>query len=214
MTFRRDIILPKLDKKELHYPIDIPLLDVNNLSVKFSTQKGHVQAINKVSFHLNKSETLAVLGESGSGKSTIALAIMGLLPEKNAFINNGVIKYKDQDLIKLNAVERRKLRGSQMSMIFQDPLSALNPVYTVGFQIGEIIRTHERLTRKLVKQKVIDLMKKVRIPDAEKRVNDYPHQFSGGMQQRIMIAIALALNPRFLIADEPTTALDVTVQNQ
>lgn len=190
------------------------LLTVQNLSVEFISEKGNVQAVNEANFSLHKSETLAILGESGSGKSTIALALMGLLPKPNSHINKGSIKFKGKDLVRMKDFERRKLRGAQMSMIFQDPLSALNPVYTIGFQIGEILRAHKRMSRKQVKTKVIDLMKKVKIPDAEKRINDYPHQFSGGMQQRIIIAIALALEPQFIIADEPTTALDVTVQNQ
>lgn len=190
------------------------LVTVRDLSVEFISESGNVQAVNEVNFSLHKSETLAILGESGSGKSTVALALMGLLPQPNSRINKGSIEFKNKDLVRVTNAERRKLRGAQMSMIFQDPLSALNPVFTVGFQIGEILRAHRSMPRKQIKMNVIDLMKKVKIPDAESRIKDYPHQFSGGMQQRIIIAIALALEPQFLIADEPTTALDVTVQNQ
>src|SRR5699024_10824977 len=190
------------------------LVTVRDLSVEFLSEKGNVQAVNEINFSLHTSETLAILGESGSGKSTVALALMGLLPKPNSRINKGSINFKGKDLVRVKESERRKLRGAQMSMVFQDPLSALNPVFTVGFQIGEVLRTHKRISRNQVKKEVISLMRKVKIPDAEKRIKDYPHQFSGGMQQRIIIAIALALEPKFLIADEPTTALDVTVQNQ
>src|SRR5699024_12347376 len=141
-------------------------------------------------------------------------SVMGLRPKPNRHINKGSIKFKGKDLVRMKDFERRKLRGAQMSMIFQDPLSALNPVYTIGFQIGEILRAHKRMSRKQVKTKVIDLMKKVKIPDAEKRINDYQHQFFGGIQKPIIIAIALVLEPKFIIADEPTPVLDATVQNQ
>lgn len=190
------------------------LIKVCNLSVNYLSNKESVRVVNKVNFSLHQSETLAILGESGSGKSTVALALMGLLPRSNAQISSGKVEFKGRDIIQLSDSERRKIRGAQMSMIFQDPLSALNPVFTVGFQIGEILRTHKKMPRKEVKKNVIELMEKVKIPDARNRVNDYPHQFSGGMQQRVIIAIALALQPQFLIADEPTTALDVTVQAQ
>ena len=191
-----------------------PLVEVRDLSVEFRSKTGNVKAVKGVNFSLHQSETLAILGESGSGKSTVALAMMGLLPKPNGHIDGGNIYFQGKDLVRLRESERRRLRGSQMSMIFQDPLSALNPVYTVGFQIGEVLRVHKRMSRSKIKNAVIELMEQVRIPDARKRFNDYPHQFSGGMQQRIMIAIALALEPKVLIADEPTTALDVTVQAQ
>lgn len=190
------------------------LVTVNDLSVEFRSKTGNVQAVSGVNFSVHQSETLAILGESGSGKSTVALALMGLLPKPNGHINGGSIFFQGRDLVRLNEAERRKLRGNQMSMIFQDPLSALNPVFTVGFQIGEVLRVHRRMSRRNVKKAVIELMEQVRIPDAKNRINDYPHQFSGGMQQRVVIAMALALQPKVLIADEPTTALDVTVQAQ
>lgn len=191
-----------------------PLLEVRDLSVAFRSKTGNVTVVKDVNFSLQPSETLAILGESGSGKSTVALALMGLLPKPNGRISGGSIYFQGKDLVRLGESERRKLRGSQMSMIFQDPLSALNPVYTVGYQIGEVLRIHRRMSRDKIKNAVIELMEQVHIPDARKRYNNYPHQFSGGMQQRIMIAMALALEPKVLIADEPTTALDVTVQAQ
>jgi len=191
-----------------------PLVTVKNLGVEFRSRTGNVQAVDGVTFSLHQAETLAILGESGSGKSTVALALMGLLPKPNGHINSGSIHFEGKNLLEVREAERRKLRGSKMSMIFQDPLSALNPVYTVGFQIGEVLRVHRNMAKKDIKNKVVELMEQVRIPDAKNRVNNYPHQFSGGMQQRVVIAMALALQPKVLIADEPTTALDVTVQAQ
>lgn len=190
------------------------LVRVNNLSVEFRSLTGNVQAVDGIDFSLHQSETIAILGESGSGKSTIALALMGLLPKPNGHINGGSIMFQGKDLVRIKESERRKLRGEQMSMIFQDPSSALNPVYSVGFQISEVLRVHRNMSRKQRKKTVIELMELVSIPDAKNRINDYPHQFSGGMQQRVIIAMALALKPKVLIADEPTTALDVTVQAQ
>lgn len=191
-----------------------PLVKVEDLSVEFRSKTGNVQAVDGVNFSLYQSETLAILGESGSGKSTVALALMGLLPKPNGHINGGNIYFQGKDLVDLGEHERRKMRGEKMSMVFQDPLSALNPVYTVGFQIGEVLRIHRRMSGSKLRQAVVQLMEQVRIPDAKNRVKDYPHQFSGGMQQRVVIAMALALQPKVLIADEPTTALDVTVQAQ
>ncbi|WP_130858927.1 ABC transporter ATP-binding protein [Gracilibacillus phocaeensis] len=190
------------------------IIEVSDLSVEFRTGNRNIKAVNNISFSLKQSETLAILGESGSGKSTAALAILGLLPKSIAKISNGKIIYKNQDLLQLPEAKKRKLYGTQLSIIFQDPLSALNPVLTIGYQIGEALRFHQKLKKKDVKKKVIELMEQVKIPDAANRINNYPHQFSGGMQQRVMIAMALALNPDVLIADEPTTALDVTVQAQ
>ncbi len=190
------------------------LLDVRGLQVEFRTRDGVAKAVNGVNYSVAAGETLAVLGESGSGKSVTAQAIMGILDSPPGFVTGGEIVFKGRDLLKLNSEERRKIRGEQMAMIFQDALSSLNPVHSVGTQLGEMYRVHRGVSRKDAKLKAIELMDRVRIPAAAQRVNDYPHQFSGGMRQRIMIAMALALEPDLIIADEPTTALDVTVQAQ
>lgn len=191
-----------------------PLISVRNLSVEFGNSKNSLKAVNNVSFELFEGETVAILGESGSGKSVTSLSIMGLLPKSTARITNGKIYYKDKDIIKMTDTELKNLRGTEISMIFQDPLSALNPLLKVGYQISEGLRHHNNMSKKEAQEKAVKLMKSVKIPDAERRVNNYPYQFSGGMQQRVMIAMALALDPNVLIADEPTTALDVTVQAQ
>ena len=191
-----------------------PLLDVDDLHVEFRTRSGVVNAVNGVSYTVSEGETLAILGESGSGKSVSAQAIMGILDTPPAVITGGGIHFEGRDLLTLPAEEQRKVRGPGISMIFQDALSSLNPVYSVGYQIGEMFRAHRGSSKKEAKQKAVELMDRVRIPAAAQRVNDYPHQFSGGMRQRVMIAMAIALDPRLLIADEPTTALDVTVQAQ
>jgi oligopeptide transport system ATP-binding protein len=191
-----------------------PLLRVRDLAVEFRARVGLVKAVDGVSLSLRESETLAVLGESGSGKSVTALAIMGLVAKPAGRITRGEILFRGQDLARTPEEELQKVRGARISMIFQDPLSSLNPVLTVGYQIGEVLRHHRRASRREAKAKAVELMERVRIPDANRRVNDYPHQFSGGMRQRVMIAMALALDPEILIADEPTTALDVTVQKQ
>ncbi len=177
------------------------LLDVSGLSVEFRTREGVARAVSNVSFTLDEGETLAILGESGCGKSVTAQAIMGILDTPPGFVTAGSVAFRGTDLLTLPEDERRKYRGDRISMIFQDALSALNPVYTVG-------------RRADAKARAIELMDEVRIPAAKERVNDYPHQFSGGMRQRIMIAMALSLDPDIVIADEPTTALDVTVQAQ
>jgi peptide/nickel transport system ATP-binding protein len=190
------------------------LLDVSDLFVEFHTRDGIAKVINGVSLHLDAGETLAVLGESGSGKSVTAQAIMGILDTPPAVIRAGAIRFEGRDLLTMTAEERREVRGKQIAMIFQDALSALNPVFSVGWQIGETLRVRQGLSRHDSLKRAIDLMDMVRIPAAAARVHDYPHQFSGGMRQRVMIAMALALEPRVLIADEPTTALDVTVQAQ
>lgn len=192
----------------------VPLLAVEDLAVEFRTRDGVAKAINGVSFTLDEGETLAILGESGSGKSVTAQAIMGILDTPPGYITGGTVRFRGQDLLVLPEDERRTYRGRSIAMVFQDALSALNPVFTVGWQIGEMFRVHEGMSRKDAKAKAIELMEKVRIPAARDRVNDYPHQFSGGMRQRIMIAMSIALDPDVLIADEPTTALDVTVQAQ
>jgi oligopeptide transport system ATP-binding protein len=191
-----------------------PLLEVEDLRVEFRTRAGVVNAVNGISYTVAEGETLAILGESGSGKSVSAQAIMGILDMPPAEITSGSIWFEGRNLLTESPEEQRKVRGPGIAMIFQDALSSLNPVYSVGFQIGEMFRAHRGATRKEAKQKAIELMDRVRIPAAAQRVNDYPHQFSGGMRQRVMIAMAIALDPRILIADEPTTALDVTVQAQ
>ncbi|MGO1192288.1 MAG: ABC transporter ATP-binding protein [Nesterenkonia sp.] len=191
-----------------------PLLEVVDLHVEFHTKAGVAQAINGLNVTLNAGETLAILGESGSGKSVTAQTIMGILDMPPGHIAGGEIRYRGEDLLTMRPEKRRKLRGVSISMIFQDALSALNPVLPVGWQIAEMFRVHQGMSRKLARQKSIDMMQRVGIPAAEERVGDFPHQFSGGMRQRIMIAMAIALDPDVLIADEPTTALDVTVQAQ
>ncbi|MDJ1138211.1 ABC transporter ATP-binding protein [Streptomyces iconiensis] len=190
------------------------LLEVRDLHVEFHTRDGVAKAVNGVSYEVDAGETLAVLGESGSGKSVTAQAVMGILDIPPGRIAGGEIIFQGQDLLKLPEEERRKIRGRKMAMIFQDALSSLNPVLSVGYQLGEMFRVHQGMSRKEARAKAVELMERVRIPAARERVNDYPHQFSGGMRQRIMIAMALALEPDLIIADEPTTALDVTVQAQ
>jgi oligopeptide transport system ATP-binding protein len=190
------------------------VLEVDDLHVEFRTRSGVVNAVNGVSYRLAEGETLAILGESGSGKSVSAQAIMGILDTPPAVITGGGIWFDGRDLLQQPEEEQRKVRGPGISMIFQDALSSLNPVYSVGYQIGEMFRAHRGMSKKDAKKRAVELMDRVRIPGAAARVNDYPHQFSGGMRQRVMIAMAIALDPRVLIADEPTTALDVTVQAQ
>ncbi|HWJ65446.1 MAG TPA: ABC transporter ATP-binding protein [Nocardioides sp.] len=190
------------------------LLEVDDLWVEFHTRDGVAKAINGVSFHLDPGETLAILGESGSGKSVTAQAIMGILDMPPAVIPRGQIRLRGQDLLTMSDKARRKVRGPEVSMIFQDALSALNPVFPVGWQIAEMLRVHRGMNRRDALAQAVRLMEKVQIPAAKERVRSFPHQFSGGMRQRIMIAMAIALDPRILIADEPTTALDVTVQAQ
>jgi oligopeptide transport system ATP-binding protein len=193
---------------------DEPLLAVDNLHVEFHTRAGIVRAVNGVSYSVAPGETLAVLGESGSGKSVTAQAIMGILDMPPAVIPKGEIRFRGTDLLKLSEEARTQVRGQRIAMIFQDALSALNPVFTVGWQISEMFRVHRGMSKGDAMKKAVELMDRVRIPAARQRVNDYPHQFSGGMRQRIMIAMSIALDPEVLIADEPTTALDVTVQAQ
>ncbi|GGS73069.1 ABC transporter ATP-binding protein [Planobispora rosea] len=191
-----------------------PLLTVEDLHVEFATRQGVVKAVNGVSYALRPGETLAVLGESGSGKSVTAQAIMGILDTPPARIPKGRVRFRGTDLLRLSEDARTQIRGRRISMIFQDALSALNPVFTVGSQIGEMFQVHEGVSRREAERRAVELMDRVRIPGARQRLHDYPHQFSGGMRQRIMIAMAIALGPEVLIADEPTTALDVTVQAQ
>jgi oligopeptide transport system ATP-binding protein len=193
---------------------DVPLLEVRDLHVEFHTRDGVAKAVNGVNYTVSSGETLAVLGESGSGKSVTAQAIMGILDMPPGRIPKGQILYRGEDMLTMSNDARRKVRGRKIAMIFQDALSALNPVLSVGYQLGEMFRVHQGLSKKDAKAKAIELMDRVKIPAARERVGDYPHQFSGGMRQRIMIAMALALEPDLIIADEPTTALDVTVQAQ
>jgi oligopeptide transport system ATP-binding protein len=190
------------------------LLDVRDLRVEFRTRDGVVQAVNGVSYSVAAGETLAVLGESGSGKSVTAQAVMGILDSPPGRITGGQVLFHGEDLLQMGREDRRRVRGARMAMIFQDALSSLNPVLTVGFQLAEMYRVHRGVPRKEARAKAVELMQRVNIPAAEARASDFPHQFSGGMRQRIMIAMAMALEPDLIIADEPTTALDVTVQAQ
>ncbi|MFI8259469.1 ABC transporter ATP-binding protein [Streptomyces sp. NPDC085665] len=190
------------------------LLEVRDLHVEFRTRDGVAKAVNGVNYSVDEGETLAVLGESGSGKSVTAQAVMGILDVPPGWIAGGEILFKGKDLLKMKEEERRRIRGADMAMIFQDALSSLNPVLSVGAQLGEMYEVHRGMSRKDAKARAVELMDRVKIPAARERVGDYPHQFSGGMRQRIMIAMALALEPSLIIADEPTTALDVTVQAQ
>jgi oligopeptide transport system ATP-binding protein len=190
------------------------VLEVDDLHVEFRLQRGTVQAVNGVSYTLVAGETLAILGESGSGKSVSAQAIMGLIDTPPGHVTKGAITFRGTDLLSGSEEEHRKIRGAGIAMVFQDALTALNPVFSVGWQIGEMVRVHQGASRKEGREHAIDLMERVGIPSARQRVGDYPHEFSGGMRQRVMIAMALALEPDVLIADEPTTALDVTVQAQ
>ncbi|HET8787475.1 MAG TPA: ABC transporter ATP-binding protein [Actinomycetes bacterium] len=190
------------------------LLEVEDLAVEFRTRHGVVKAVNGISFHLDQGETLAILGESGSGKSVSAQAIMGIIDSPPGFVTGGAVRFRGDDLLRLSEEDRRRVRGERLAMVFQDALTALNPVFSVGFQIGEMFRVHRGASRDEARRRAVELLDRVRIPSAADRVGDYPHQFSGGMRQRVMIALALALDPDVLIADEPTTALDVTVQAQ
>jgi oligopeptide transport system ATP-binding protein len=190
------------------------LLEVDNLRTRFRTPEGTVYAVNGVSFHLKEGETLAVVGESGCGKSVTMLSILGLIPIPPGEIVSGSALYASKDLLKMSDEELEGVRGKEISMIFQDPMTSLNPVLTVGRQITESLRTHLELDQEQANRRAASLLESVGIPDPANRLGDYPHQFSGGMRQRVMIAMALACQPQLLIADEPTTALDVTIQAQ
>ena len=190
------------------------LLEVKDLTTHFFTDDGVVRAVDGVSFHVDKGETLGVVGESGCGKSVTALSIMRLIPQPPGQIVRGRIDYNGRNLLELPPKEMRKIRGKEISMIFQEPMTSLNPVFTVGEQIAEALRLHEGLNRRDALDRAIEMLRLVHIPNAERRVREYPHQLSGGMRQRVMIAMALSCSPKLLIADEPTTALDVTIQAQ
>jgi len=189
------------------------LIEVDNLNVGYMDGKERVSILKNIRFHVDRGETLGIVGESGCGKSLTSLAIMGLLSEPLA-VFDGSIRYEGADLTKLGKKEMNRYRGKQISMIFQEPMTSLNPVFTIGNQIGEALSTHMDMSKAQVEARVIELLKLVKIPSPETRMKEYPHQLSGGMRQRVMIAMVLACNPNLVIADEPTTALDVTIQSQ
>jgi dipeptide transport system ATP-binding protein len=191
----------------------MPLLDIKNLTVEFKTSSGAFRAVDNVSMQVNAGEVLAIVGESGSGKSVAMLAVMGLLPW-TATVKADIINFDGRNLLNIKAEERRNITGKDMAMIFQEPMTSLNPCFTVGFQIMEAMKTHLDLDKAQRRKRAIELLEEVGIPAAETRLSSFPHQLSGGMSQRVMIAMALACNPKLLIADEPTTALDVTIQAQ
>jgi peptide/nickel transport system ATP-binding protein/oligopeptide transport system ATP-binding protein len=191
-----------------------PVLEIQDLRCVFRTRSGAIHAVNSVSFDLKPGELLGVVGESGSGKSVTMMALLRLLPSPPAEIAGGPVRFGGDDLLKVSEDRLRAVRGGEIGFVFQDPMTSLNPVFTVGYQIMEPLRRHKGLTRRQARGRAQELLELVGIPDAARRLRDYPHQFSGGMRQRVMIAIALACDPKVLIADEPTTALDVTIQAQ
>ena len=191
-----------------------PLLAVEDLRTYFFTTEGTTRAVDGVSFYVDPGETLGIVGESGCGKSVTALSIMRLLPQRLGRTVGGSIRFEDESLLDLDEPSMRKIRGNRIAMIFQEPMTSLNPVLTIGDQIAEAVMIHEGKGRREGLERAVEMLRLVRIPDAERRVHDYAHQFSGGMRQRVMIAMALSCNPQLLIADEPTTALDVTIQAQ
>ena len=203
-----------VDLKSQPVPEGSHLLEVDDLKMYFHTEDGVVKAVNGVSYTLDRGETLGVVGESGSGKSVTSLTIMGLIEMPPGRIEGGDVRYRGKSLLQMSDEEMQQIRGNDIAMIFQDPMTSLNPVYTIGRQLGEGLRLHRGYTKEQATQRAIELLGLVGIPNPEQRVKDYPHQFSGGMRQRVMIAMALACDPDILIADEPTTALDVTIQAQ
>ncbi|MCA1668402.1 MAG: ABC transporter ATP-binding protein [Thermomicrobia bacterium] len=205
---------PATGKKGSHWDGQGPLLDVSNLKTQFFTQDGVVKAVDGVSFHVNPGETLGIVGESGCGKSITALSLMRLIPTPPGKIVDGSIIFQGDNILEMSDEEVRRIRGNRIAMIFQDPMTSLNPVLTVNRQISEAVMLHLGMSKAEARERSVELLKMVGIPNAEERVGQYPHQFSGGMRQRVMIAMALSCNPDLIIADEPTTALDVTIQAQ
>lgn len=191
-----------------------PIMKINGLTTSFATSAGVVKAVDNASLELNQGETLAIVGESGCGKTVLSLSIMGLIPEPYGKITSGEIIYKNKNLISLSEKEMQKVRGNHISMIFQEPMTSLNPVFRVGDQIAETLRHHKNLSKQDAFQEAVKALEQVGIPNAAERANSFPHEMSGGMRQRVMIAMALACDPEIMIADEPTTALDVTIQAQ
>ncbi len=203
-----------IEERRMTQATDEKILEVKSLQTSFFTEEGEVKAVDDVSFDVYRGKTLGIVGESGCGKSVTSLSIMRLIPSPPGKIVSGQILYRGKDLLKLDLSEMRKIRGNEISMIFQEPMTSLNPVFTVGNQICEAIALHQSLPKSEIRNKAIEMLRLVGIPSPEKRIDDYPHQLSGGMRQRVMIAMALSCNPNVLIADEPTTALDVTIQAQ
>ena len=191
-----------------------PVLSIEDLHTHFLTRDGVVRAVEGLTLEVLPGEVLGVVGESGCGKSVTALSTMRLIPERSGRIVRGAIRFEGEDVVPLDEARMRRIRGNRMAMVFQEPMTSLNPVHTIGQQIAEAVRIHQGLGRAQARERAIEMLERVRIPDARRRVDSYPHEFSGGMRQRVMIAMALSCEPRLLIADEPTTALDVTIQRQ